>query len=66
SANDFLLPHARPMFEHLRQKGIEAVFEVYGTKEQKEINHVFHLRVFSETAKKCNDAQCGFFRKFIS
>ena len=66
SANDFLLPHARPMFEYLRQKGIEAVLEVYGTKKQKKINHVFHLKIFTQAAQECNDDQCGFFRKFIS
>ena len=63
SANDFLLPCARPMFEHLREKGIECMCEIYGTKEQKKIAHVFHLNIHSDMARKCNDAQCNFFRK---
>ena len=66
SANDFLLPCARPMFEHLQGKGIECVCEIYGTKEEKEMTHVFHLNFLSDTARICNDAQCDFFRKYIS
>jgi acetyl esterase/lipase len=52
AANDFLLPCARPMFEYLQTKGVESVCEIYGTKEQKEIGHVFHLNIRSETAKR--------------
>ena len=66
SANDFLLPCARPMFDHLQKKGIECVYEIYGTKEEKKIAHVFHLNILSDTARKCNDEQCDFFRKYIS
>ena len=65
SANDFLLPCAQPMFEHLRDKGIECVCEIYGTKEQKKIGHVFHLSILSDAARQCNDAQCAFFRKIM-
>jgi len=65
SASDFLLPCTQPMFEHLQKKGIECVCEIYGTKEQKKIAHVFHLDILSGTARKCNDAQCDFFRKYL-
>jgi len=65
AANDFLLPCARPMFERLREKGIDCVCEIYGSKEQKKIAHVFHLNIRSEAARKCNDAQCEFFRRFV-
>jgi len=63
AANDFLLPHARPMFEHLQEKGIESVCEIYGTRQEKKTAHVFHLNILTDTAIKCNDAQCDFFRK---
>ena len=65
SANDFLLPCARPMFEHLQQKGVECVCEIYGTKQEKKIAHVFHLNIHSDTARKCNDTQCDFFRGWV-
>jgi acetyl esterase/lipase len=64
--NDFLLPCARPFFEHLRSKGVEAVCEIYGTKKQKEISHVFHLNILTNTARKCNTAECNFFRKHVA
>ena len=64
-ANDFLLPYARPMFEHLQEKGIESVCEIFGTEEQKEIGHVFHLDIRSPAAKLCNDKECEFFMKFV-
>jgi acetyl esterase/lipase len=66
AANDFLLPNAKPFYDYLQSKGIESVCEIYGTKEQKEIGHIFHLNILSETAQKCNDAQCDFFKKYIN
>jgi len=63
--NDFLLPCARPMFDLLRAKNVECVCEIYGTKERKDIAHVFHLNFLSDTAIKCNDAQCDFFMRHI-
>jgi len=65
SANDFLLPCARPMYEQLKEKGIECVFEIYGTKMDINIAHVFHLKINSKFARKCNDAQCDFFREHM-
>ena len=65
SANDFLLPCARPMYEHLLKKGIESVCEIFGTDEQKEIGHVFHANINSPVARECNDKECEFFRKYV-
>jgi acetyl esterase/lipase len=65
AANDFLLPCARPMFEHLQEKGIESVCEIFGTEDQKDIGHVFHLNILSPVAKECNDRECEFFRGFV-
>jgi len=53
------------MFEHLREKDIECVYEIYGTKKERKIAHVFHLNIRTETARKCNNEQCGFFRKYV-
>jgi acetyl esterase/lipase len=64
--NDFLLPNARSMYEYLQKKGIESVCEIYGTKEQTEIGHVFHLNILSDIARMCNDAECNFFYKYVN
>ena len=65
SVNDFLVQYTRPMYEHLQSKGIECMCTIYGTQEQKEIAHVFHLNILSDAARECNDAQSAFFNKFI-
>ena len=86
SANDFLLPCAKPMFEHLQKKGVPCVCEIYGIKEERKtahaslrpanekkfttdageprLAHVFHLDIRKDSARKCNDAQCEFFKKY--
>ena len=64
-ANDFLLPCARPMYDHLQKLGIESVIKIYGTPEQKEIGHVFHLDIHLPLAKECNDTECAWFRGFV-
>jgi glutathione peroxidase-family protein len=63
--NDIFLPCARPMYEHLLKKNIESVYEIYGTKEQKEIGHVFHLNILSPVAGQCNDKECEFFKMHV-
>ena len=65
SENDIFLPYARPMYEHLLKKNIESVYEIYGTKEQKEIGHVFHLNILSPVAGQCNDKECEFFKMYV-
>lgn len=65
SANDFLLPCAKPMFERLRERGVDCVCEIYGTRAGKKTPHVFHLGIHSDAARKCNDAQCDFFKKHV-
>lgn len=62
AANDYLRFMAKPMYRLLRRKGVEAQLHIYGTKEQKEIGHVFHVNCKLPLAAKCNDDQCAFFR----
>ena len=62
---DFLKKYAKPMYEHLTGLGIECRFEIYGTKEQKHMGHVFHVDCKSDEADKCNDEECAFFREYI-
>jgi len=66
SANDFLLPCARPMHDLIRERGVRCELRIYGTEAQKEIAHDFQLDPRSETAAECTDAQCDFFRQHIA
>ncbi len=65
AANDYLRFMAKPMYRLLRRKGVEAEVHIYGTKEQKEIGHVFHVNCKLPLAAKCNDDECAFFRAHI-
>ncbi len=63
--NDYLKFMAPMLHKKLRKRGVETVLKIYGTKEQKDIGHVFHLNCHSELAKQCNDEQCAFFRAHL-
>lgn len=65
AANDYLKFMAKPMYRLLRRKGVEAQLHIYGTREQKEIAHVFHVNCKLPLADKCNDDECAFFRTHI-
>lgn len=60
--NDYLKFMAKPLHKLLKRKGAQSILKIYGTKEQKEIGHVFHLNCRSALADQCNDEQCAFFR----
>lgn len=63
--NDYLKFMAKPMYRLLSKKGVRCRLEIYGSKQQKEVGHVFHVNCKLPLAAKCNDDQCAFFRKFI-
>lgn len=63
--NDFLLPDAEPMYQHLQELGVDSELKIYGSKEQEEIAHVFHVNCKLEEAVACNDAECNFFKRYI-
>lgn len=63
--NDYLKMMAAPLHRLLKRRGVETQLHIYGTKEQKEIGHCFHLNCRSELADKCNDEQCAFFRAHL-
>ena len=62
SQNDYLKMMAKPVHNLLKRKKVESVLHIFGTKEQKEIGHVFHLNCHFPLAAQCNDMQCEFFR----
>lgn len=66
AVNDFLVDHAEPMYRYLKTLGTDCEFRIYGSKEQEEVAHVFHVNIKLEEAKKCNDDECAFFRRHMS
>ncbi len=65
SEHDFLKECAKPFFEHLTEKGVEAEYHFY-TSPKTELGHVFHCNMNLEEAKNCNKDECRFFRKYIT
>lgn len=65
SYHDFNRPGAKPFMDLLSEKGITVQCLCFGTPEQKEIGHVFHVDIRLPEAKACNDAQCAFFRNYL-
>ncbi len=65
ACHDFLRPCAEPMYNFLREKGVDAQCRCYGTEEQKEIAHVFHVNILLPEAKQCNDDAALFFAKYV-
>lgn len=63
--HDFLREQAEPMAEALRSAGVEAECHIYGSRDDESIGHVFHCNVRLDEAKKCNDEECAFFRRYI-
>lgn len=63
---DFLRPNAEPMAKLLEQRGIPCVYKCYGSEEQKEIAHVFHVNIALPEAQLCNDEECAFFRQYLA
>lgn len=62
--NDFLLPQMQPMADFFESKKIPVVSKVYGTKEDPQAVHVFHINISLDIAKQCNDDECEFFKSF--
>lgn len=63
--HDFLVANAEPMYRHLQSLSIPCELRIYGSKEQEEIAHVFHVNIKLPEAGKCNDEECEFFKRFV-
>lgn len=61
---DFLREQAPYMYEKLKEKNVICELHEYSSADEK-LMHVFHLNMKSEDAKRCNDDECEFFKKFI-
>lgn len=65
ACHDFLRENAEPMFDHLTSKGIPAQWKCYGSEENTQVGHVFHVNILLPDAIKCNDDAAAFFKKYI-
>ncbi len=63
---DFLRGEAQPMTEAVLRAGVHAECHLYGSGEDARIGHVFHCNMHLEEAKKCNDEECAFFRRYLN
>ena len=61
SNGDFLRDEAPKMRDKLMSLGVECEYRDYGDESEK-LNHVFHLNIRLQSAEKCNDEECDFFR----
>ena len=61
---DFLRPQAKPFYDQLVSRGIEAEYHCYGD-ESTVLTHVFHVNIKLDDAKICNSDECEFFLKHI-
>ena len=65
ACNDFLRPCAEPMYALLTKRGVPARFRCYGSPEQKEVGHVFHVNILLPEARACNDDAALFFAQYV-
>ena len=61
SEYDFLKENAKPMYDFLQSKGVEAQWKCYGTPEKEYMRHVCHVNMNLEEAKEINDDEVAFF-----
>lgn len=58
--NDFLYPACEPMAELINERGGKAKAVIYGTKEMKDVQHVFHCNMKTEIGAKARREQAEF------
>ena len=62
---DFLREKAKPMYELLKERGVQAEYKLYGEEGQNYMGHVFHCNMNLEEAKRCNLDEIEFFKTLI-
>ena len=61
---DFLTCQAKPFFDLLKSKGVEAEYHSYGDSDN-QLHHVFHINIKLSEAQRCNKEECAFFSKYV-
>lgn len=62
---DFLKDNAEPMYNFLKDKGIDTEWKLYGAEGQEYMGHVCHVNMNLEEAKQINQDEVAFFKKYI-
>ena len=65
TGDTWCLPHAEPMVDFLKEKGVNAELHIYGDDGHKP-PHVFHINIRDPYATECNDDECAFFKTHIA
>ena len=60
---DFLHDDAEPMSKLLRELKVVHELHIYGGIDEP-LGHVFHCNMKTEEARRCNDDECRFFKRF--
>ena len=63
--HDFLRENAEPMCRFLNEKGVPAQWKCYGTEDNENTVHVFHVNIRLPEAIQCNDDAAAFFRQYV-
>ena len=58
--NDFLYEKCEPMAKLINERGGKATMKIYGTKEMKDIAHVFHCNMYSKIGADARKDQAEF------
>ncbi len=61
---DFLRTQPDTFKEKLDACKVPYMYKLYGDEENI-LGHVFHLNMYNETGKMCNDEQCAYFKSFL-
>ena len=61
---DFLHDQAAPLSQALRDNEVTHELHIFGGVGEK-LGHVFHLNMKSDDARRVNDDECAFFRRFL-
>lgn len=64
SNEDFLRTQPTGFAKKLESCGVPYEYVMYGDEEHK-LGHVFHVDMYNEIGKQCNDAQCAYFKSFM-
>lgn len=61
---DFLKEHAPALTKKLDEAGVTYVYKLYGDENNPQM-HVFHVNMYNEVGRQCNDEECAFFRSYM-